>query len=273
MLKDLQTKTAKLSRCTSPCAHITLNPIDTTALRLPADLRGKPLDDPQVIARYNKALEYVLSRVPKIELVGLAIGNEIDGYLGADKKKWKQYRRFFKATSAHARRIRPGLLVGTKVMLPSVVGGIQSQVQAINKHSDVLMTTYYPLGKDFKVKSPSVVFKDIDRVIELYKDKPVYFLEAGYPSSRFLGSSEAKQAEFIGAMFKAWDRHRKQIKLVNFIWLHDITEAEVKSYSKYYGLSSKGFAAYLGSLGMRTHRGKDKQAFKALRRESKARGW
>ena len=35
----------------------------------------------------------------------------------------------------------------------------------------------------------------------------------------------------------------------------------------------RSFGEYLGTLGLRTHNGKDKQAFQALRREAKARGW
>jgi hypothetical protein len=103
--------------------------------------------------------------------------------------------------------------------------------------------------------------------------EPLYLLEAGYPSSDVLGSSQSKQADFIREMFETWDTHRSQLKLVNFIWLHDISPAQVKSYTKYYGLSSKGFAEYLGTLGFRGHDGEDKQAFKALREAAKARGW
>ncbi len=37
--------------------------------------------------------------------------------------------------------------------------------------------------------------------------------------------------------------------------------------------ADRGFAEYLGTLGLRSHDGRDKQAFEALRRESSARGW
>ena len=102
---------------------ISLNPIDTNKLRMPADLSGKPFDDPAVIERYNKAADYVLSRVSKANLVAFAIGNEIDGYLGGDPKKWQQYARFFEATSEHVGRTRPGSTVGAKVMLSALVRG------------------------------------------------------------------------------------------------------------------------------------------------------
>jgi len=252
---------------------ISLNPIDTNKLRLPADLSGKPLDDPAVIQRYNKAVDYALSRVSTANLVAFAIGNEIDGYLGGDQKKWQQYARFFEVTSEHVRGCRPGVAVGAKIMLPSLVGGGRALAEPVNAHADAVLTTYYPLGDDFRVKPPTAVAKDLGALLQQYPDKPVYLLEAGCPSSSFLGSSEAQQAEFVREVFKFWDAHQRQLKAVNFIWLHDISDAQVRSYTKYYGVGQRGFAEYLGTLGLRYHDGRDKQAFQALRQEAKSRGW
>ena len=122
------------------------------------------------------------------------------------------------------------------------------------------MTTYYPLKDDFSAKEPGVVSQEIASLVSAYTDKPVYLLEAGYPSSASLGSSEEKQAQFVREMFKAWDIHRARLKIVNFIWLHDMSSREVAALEKYYGVSSTGFSGFLGTLGLRTHDGKDKQA-------------
>jgi hypothetical protein len=252
---------------------ISLNPIDTNKLRLPADLVGKPFDDPAVIQRYSKAVDYVLSRVSKADLVAFAIGNEIDGYLGDDRKKWQQFARFFEATSEHVRRRRPGVTVGAKVMLPSLLGGARALAEPVNAHADAVLATYYPLGDGFRVKPPTAVAKDLGALLQQYSDKPVYLLEAGCPSSSFLGSSEAQQAAFVREVFRFWDAHQRQLKAVNFIWLHDISEAQVQSYTKYYGIGQRGFAEYLGTLGLRYHDGKDKQAFQTLRQEAKSRDW
>jgi hypothetical protein len=252
---------------------ISLNPIDTNKLRLPTDLRGTPFDDPAVIARYNKAVDYVLSRVSKADLVVFAIGNEIDGYLGDDRKKWQQYARFFAATSEHVRDRRPGVVVGAKVMLPSLLGGARALAEPVNAQADAVLTTYYPLADGFRVKPTTVVEKDLGALLQQYPDKPVYLLEAGCPASSFLGSSEAQQAEFVRELFKFWDAHQRRLKAVNFIWLHDISDAQVQSYTEYYGIGQRGFAEYLGTLGLRYHDGRDKQAFQALRQEAKSRGW
>jgi hypothetical protein len=236
-------------------------------------LKHKPFDHPDVIARYKKAVDYVLGRLPNTTLVAFSIGNEIDGYLGADAEKWAQYERFFKVTAEYIRRNKPGVPVGAKVMLPSVIGDLRRQVRSVNQHADAVFVTYYPLNGDFSVKPPSVVHDDIGAVVKLYSGKPIYFLETGYPSSRYLGSSEDRQAEFVRETFKAWDQHHAQIRAMNFIWLHDISTAEVNTYKKYYGVNARGFGEYLGTLGLRTHDGKNKQALRTLQQEAKARGW
>ncbi len=249
---------------------LSINPIDTNNLRLPPDLEDKDLDDPEVIARYNKLMDYVFSRTPELDLVSVNIGNEIDGYLGDDQEKWRQYNRFYQQTSAHVRSKRPSVQVGTKIMFEGIMG---NEARTINQHSDVVLVTYYPLNQDFSVKDPDVVHKDFDEITSFYSNRTIYFSEAGYPSSSYLGSSQEQQSEFITEMFSAWDDHSEQVKFINFIWLHDIHESEVNMYTGYYGLSSRGFSEYLGTLGFRTYDGEDKKALVTLRNEATSRGW
>ena len=244
---------------------LSINPIDTNNLRLPPDLEDKDLDDPEVIARYNKLMDYVFSRTPELDLVSVNIGNEIDGYLGDDQEKWRQYNRFYEETGSHVRSKRPGVNVATKIMFEGIM--------EINQHSDVVLVTYYPLNQDFSVKDPDVVHKDFDEITSVYSNSTIYFSEVGYPSSSYLGSSQEQQSEFITEIFKAWDNHSEQVKSINFIWLHDIPESEVNIYTGYYGLSSHEFSEYLGTLGLKTYDGEDKQALISLRNEATSRGW
>lgn len=135
------------------------------------------------------------------------------------------------------------------------------------------MLTYYPLNNDFTVKNPEVVHEDFAKLVVLFPDKPIYVLEAGYPSSTLLGSSEAKQADFVREIFIAWDTQAEHIKLLDFLWLHDISPASVEELGDYYGFHDEKFLAFLATLGLRTFDGEDKEAFKVLRLETKKRGW
>jgi hypothetical protein len=60
---------------------------------------------------------------------------------------------------------------------------------------------------------------------------------------------------------------------MEFCWLHDISAETVAGFEGFYELSHPKFAAFLGSIGLRTHDGKDKAAWPALKVEAAARGW
>ncbi|MEA3336702.1 MAG: hypothetical protein U9R25_12380 [Chloroflexota bacterium] len=250
---------------------LTISVIDTTSARLPADLAGKPFDDPEVIQRFNGLLDFVATQTPDLTLATLSIGNEVDGYLNG--KQWAQYQEFFRATSAHARQLWPDVPVGAKAMFDGLTGDAQEPLMALNQHSDAIFVTYYPLDRDFTVKEPDIVLADFDAISQLYPDRSIYFLELGYPSGEDNDSSQAMQAEFVRQTFQAWDAHQDQVKLISFTWLTDIDPAAVKGYERYHGISGKGFASYLGTLGLRTYNGEDKDAFRALNDETKRRGW
>lgn len=251
---------------------LTLAPLDTNNDRRPADLAGLAFDDPEVIARFNALLTWVLQQMPDVRLAVLSIGNEIDGSL-AGAGQWASYRRFFEAAASQARDLRPGLRVGAKAMFSGLTGPQRSELTELNTLSDVVLATYYPLGDDFSPRDPVVVGDDLDRLVALYPDRPLMLMETGYPSGELCGGSPARQAQFVREIFGWWDRHAGQVELVTFTWLTDIPEAAVEHYVAYYGVGSPCFAEYLRSLGLRTSSGSDKAGFRELRAQAGARGW
>ncbi len=252
---------------------LVINPIDTNQNRLPKDLQDLPFDDHAVIERFNKLLDYVFTQIPDLNLVAFSIGNEIDGHLGTDARKWEEYTNFYTATSAQARTLRPDLVVGTKGMFDGMTGDSAAYFQKINEYSDAIFVTYYPLNSDFTVRDPDIVHEDFAKVVAAYPSKKIYFLELGYPSSDKCNSSEEKQATFVAETFQAWDTHAEQIKVISFSWLNDVSPESVEEYEKYYGFSNRGFAAYLGSLGLLNYDGSEKAAFWQLKAQAEGRGW
>jgi len=93
---------------------ITIAPIQTNQLVVPNDLKGKPLDHPEVIRRFNALVDYVFAKIPDLGITSFSVGNEIDAYLGDDRKKWNEYINFFIAVRTHIKEKRPNLLVGVK---------------------------------------------------------------------------------------------------------------------------------------------------------------
>ena len=249
-----------------------LNPLDTNNDRRPPDLAGLPFDDPRVIARFNELAEWALGQIPNLDVVSLTIGNEVDAALGADAEAWAAYGRFFAAVRAHVRTLRPDLSVGVGTYEGMAVLA-RDEFQALNAVADAIMVTYYPLSADFTPRPLEVVGPDIDSLMALYPDKPIYFLEAGYPSGVACGGSEEAQAAFVDEVFTAWDRHRDQIPLISFTWLTDLAPETVAELVRYYGVESECFGAFLGTLGLRDHGGQPKLALGMLGREAARRGW
>ncbi len=252
---------------------LTIAPIDTNRTRLPADLMGRSFDDPEVIARFERLLDYVFSQIPDVELAVVAIGNEVDATLGVDAAAWGRYQAFYEAAAAHARSLRPGVPVGVKVTMAGLTGEQRDLAQALNARSDLILVTYYPLEPDFAVRPAEVVSGDLAALALLFPDRPIGVLEAGYPSSEELGSSEARQAEFVRQVFRAWDAQAGQVALLNFTWLTDAPPVSLEAWLEYYGLDDRRFAAYLATLGLRGADGEPKLAFEVLAAEAHARGW
>jgi len=252
-----------------------IGPIDTNIKRVPADLVNCEFDNTTFIDRFNAMLDFTFSKIPALNLTSLAIGNEVDIYMGTNTTMWNKYRTFLEATMAHARTLRADLTIGVKTTFPGLTGFAKDQIIGLNAHTDVIMFCYYPMNPDGTVRDPSVVAADFDLVTSIYPYRTFYIMETGYPSNATCNSSLQKQADFVRNIFWAWDNHTDQIKLINFVWLHDISPATLEDYKNYYGNSDAKFLAYLASLGMREYAGSgsDKPAFVALREEARARGW
>ena len=252
-----------------------IGPIDTNVERLPADLKGKALDDPEVIDRYKKLLDYVFAKIPTLKLTAFSIGNEVDAYLGSDLDAWAAYTTFYEATRDHVHSIRPTLPVGVKVRLEGLRGPFATEAARLNEKSDLILVTHYPIGDNFQVEEPSVLTDEFTRIVARYPNRPIIFAELGYPSSATNGSSEEKQAEFVREAFAAWDKVHENVTMISFGIMSDRSQEALDRYAEYYGLDDPGFTEFLRTLGLRSYAdgGEDKAAWRALVEESEARGW
>ncbi len=254
---------------------LTISVLDTTEIRLPEDLEGKTFSDPEVLSRFIGLLDYIKSQLVNVEMIYLAIGNEIDGVLGSSQQAWQEYQDFYEPAAAYAREVWPGLPVSTKVTYGGLTGSMAVTARSIYSNSDIVMTTYYPLKGDFSVKDPDIVLEDFQTLVDLFPGKEIHITEIGYPTSLENGSSPEKQAEFIHYTFQAWDEHKEQITVLSYSWLSDLPESSVRELESYYGLKDEGFGEFLRTLGLRTYpgAGEDKAGYGTFLAEAKARGW
>jgi hypothetical protein len=253
---------------------LTLRPINTVAKEVPSDLASTAFDDATMIARFKALLDLVFARIGAVTLEGLAIGNEIDGYLGSSDAAWSAFSAFFAQTAAYARTLRPGLKVGTVGSLKGLVADHPARFQAINATADLVLATHYPMDGGFQFLPPAQVEADLDALVALGYAQPIHVVELGYASGAACGSSEEEQRQFVGHVFAAWDRHASKIASIYFSWLTDLTAAQASSTAAYYGLAGNAaFVEFLRTLGQRSDTGLAKPAFTRAIAEAAARGW
>ena len=255
---------------------LTVAGIDTNNDRRPADLLPLPYDHPDVIARYKALIDWIMGQMPDLELTIFSVCNEVNELLGTDTAAWDAFRGFFDAVAPHIRSLRPGVPVSSKVTSPAALEATQrAQYAELVDLADGVFLTYYPLQPDFGVRPLTTVMSDFESMANFPGSKPVHLLECGYPSSTLLGSSEQLQADFVSEVFTAWDRFQDRIVQLDYFALHDFDPAVVTELENYYRLVNPRFAAFLGTLGLRTWDGlgTDKLGWPRFVAEAQARGF
>jgi hypothetical protein len=244
--------------------YVGVQAINTSRREVPADLASLPFDAAAMQARFRALLDQI---VPLFDgrVAYLSIGNEVDVFLGTDSAAWASYQRFYDSAAAYARLRDPSLKVGVTASSAAIEGPAASLLASLNRSSDFIALTYYPLNADFTVRPPSTVTADLQKMLAFSAAKPLVLQEVGYPAAPLLGSSGTAQAAFVRNVFSAWHDAQGRIPLLNFFLMHDVAPAQCDAWGQYYGLAnSANFKAYVCSLGLRSADGAPKPAWDAL---------
>jgi hypothetical protein len=238
--------------------QMTLAAIDTLADRRPVEFRDLAWDDPQAIRAFADLVAEVLSRMPDVDLVSVAVGNEVDGLLTGDAVD--EYARFFEEARRAIHALRPGVPVTVKVTWPGLRD--RPDIRALARRGDALSITWYPMDGAFHFAEPDLALRELASMATL-ADGPWELSEVGYPSDGCGASSPAAQARFHAGLTEAVAA-QPGLRLVQRVWSHDISDAEVEGYLAYHRTDTRCFASFLGSLGLRTGSDAAKPAFEAL---------
>lgn len=249
-------------------------PLNTAIRDIPDDIKPLDLDDPTLITRFKALLDFMIPRLSNTQFVAFIIGNEVDIYLESQPQEFEAFKTFFIAAKAHAQSLRSDLSISFTTTLSGNFSTLGNQIQDLYSQADFISLTYYPLNDDFTPQAPSTVIpQDFQRITNLYK-KDIYFQEFGFPTSPQLNSSQSLQSQFITELFKAWDQHPTQIKLLCQYILTDSSQEFVDSYIAEQNLTHiPNISAFLKTLGLRTYQGKEKEAYGTLRNAIEERGW
>jgi hypothetical protein len=255
-----------------------ITPIDVPGRFLPAYLEGKKFNDPLVIQSFNNLIDALFNAsdgvVDPSRVIALSVGNEIDHYNWAtNNDEISEYKEFLLAIKPKVNSYGIPLHFTGTLYGMSQSGNIWLDMgQVVDKVS----FTYYPLNSDFTVKSPDVVFSDLNSITTKFTGKDLFLQEIGYPSSTTLNSSQAKQAEFFCNFFNAWDSHREQITHVSILRFNDVSEVLAQATAVAYEIPGNiAFIEYIRTLGIRTWNGKgeEKTAFDVIEKEIERRDW
>lgn len=262
---------------------LVLRPLDTPGPSLPSELDGLAYDDPAVIAAFENFLTNLYAQLPTLNASGklkwIHIGNEIDAYLGNDPIRWAQWKTFFQAAKAKVRNLWGTGVEVSSIVQFSVLNDTNKKVLYLNLLPDLdnAVLTYYPLNADFTMRPVSTVATDFALMANEISGKSILLQECGYPSSSANNSSETQQADFISAVFEAWDNNINRIRLIDLTWQYDVSSTTVDQWVIDFGMTGNpeeaAFRAYLGTLGLGNYDSTEKAAMERLREELQARRW
>ena len=243
---------------------LTLKVLDTNNRTTPPDLASLAFDAPEVERRFHALIDTLKPHLgPKVRY--LSIGNEVDVYLAANMKAFDAYARFYADAVTYVHTTLPGVSVGVTGTFEGSRGDFAGKMAQLNRSSDVVVMTYYPLGPRFVPRPPSTAQPDIAQMLTIASGRPLVLQEVGYPSAARLSSSEGAQGEFATQVMAAWHAAGAKIPLLNWFALGDLTAEVCDTFTRYYALpGDANFAAYLCSLGLRRVDGVPKASWQAF---------
>jgi hypothetical protein len=194
-------------------------------------------------------------------------------YLDDDPGAWSAYTTFAADAADYIHQQQPGIEVGVQSSTYSRLRD-PGKWKALDEVSDVIATSYYPLD-DLEVRDPSEIAGDFDALTALYPGRTIRIVESGYPASQGNGSSTELQADFIHALFAAWDEHADQILSITLWVEHDYSPRQMDQLQQSAGNPHSAYVSLIGSMGLRLwdDEGAPKPAWIALLQETEARGW
>ncbi|MDB5215824.1 MAG: hypothetical protein JWO86_3751 [Myxococcaceae bacterium] len=257
-------------------ATVTIDALDVGGSRAPAELATLAFDDPELVTRYGRVLDYALDQLPDLDLSALFLASSADVPLGDDAAKHAAFATFVTNAAAHVHAARPNVKVGFVVTSDGAIAR-KDRLAAAWAASDVVGVTYLPIDAAAHVRPaaelPSAVASDLDALVgALPAGKPIIVREAGYPTAALNGGGEAGQVAFVSAVFGAWDRHATRIPILTFRELFDADPTTAAALAARYGHSDPAFTGFLQSLGLRTA-DRAKPGFGAVIDASRARGF
>jgi exo-beta-1,3-glucanase (GH17 family) len=209
------------------------------------------------LKRYNGEISY------------LWIDNEIDDYLYKHKDEINDYSEFYKHIYLAVKQKYPKIKIGTISTYHDAKNNKALDIiKKVGGKGDVLGFSLYP--QMMKNSKPADVEKFFREMSSLADDAGLKFAitETGWSTAGF-GGSEAKQAQYITELFKAYKKHKNEMEFLGLFNLYDFPKSVNKAIASNMGAGNKKFIKFQGSLGLAYNNGESKQAWQTFLSEMK----
>ncbi len=203
----------RLSRARGHTVLLNVSTFDRNDRLFPRDLMDRPLDDPQVLARFGSFVEAILD-VAGREVAYVSFADDFDAHLRRhplDRDAWAALEAFVEAGFDPLRERRPEISTGITLAAPLHES---APIEGLVAGSDVIFADYAFSQRDHEGGPFDHVGAEIDALVRVADAKPLIIREASYPTDPEHAGTELGQAQFVHALFEAWDAHRDRIPVV-----------------------------------------------------------
>jgi hypothetical protein len=192
---------------------------------VPEYLKGRSLDDPELIRRFNRLMEWVIPMLVEYDGYMISVLNEADNSFGEVPGLHEEVLTFLREAKQHIHNIDDRMAVGATVSEGNVATGTPG-VQALIDESDVACFNFYgaELIGEFPYYQPqreAEISADIEQMLEISGSKQIVIQELGmWSGSDLLPSNEEMQRRFFEVFFEEM-ASRKRIRTAYVFQLVD----------------------------------------------------
>ncbi|MCX5684337.1 MAG: hypothetical protein NT049_11720 [Planctomycetota bacterium] len=254
---------------------ITLKNFDDDKKHMPLYLEGRPLDDPQVLARWGAFLKAFLARYGD-SIDYLNFGHKVNAYFVKHENEWPAFVRFVAAGAQVVRKEKPRLSFGVVLKDGDDPAKYWRDLAPACSHLALAYTAPCSVLK----KQPTSLALDprqgvffartFETLMRQAGGRKLLLTEVGCPSHPSLDSSPEVQAQFI-TMLIAWLRqNEKGVAAVSYVglkdWPYEATRGMLRQAFGEEILQFRGLIRMLTSQGLKDEEGKNKPAYEALKK-------
>ncbi len=214
------------------------------------------LDSDEALAAIERTIDEVFARFGS-ELTHLCFGYEIDRYLSSVPKANGTRLKDFLGHAIDYARAHPLRSARTAFGVAITMDAARDPA-LVDELSlgDEVVAVYDPLDENAELRSPSSAATELDGVLDalpLRDGNPMQLtlLEAGYPASAALGSSEKSQRVYYQTLFTKLEERAAAVAFVGLYGLADRAAADCDAEALAFGSAETERALSRCSMGLR----------------------